>query len=253
MGLSFRKHLGSSAGFNSGGLSNRGGYVWQGLSSALHQWSWQQVSIVGTTMTATDFGSIGGLDLSNPDEASLPSIDNVTKCLTFASGQYLKRAVTNFRKTDSAGVIHAWVKVDETSFAQYFSSSTEGNANQFAALNASSFAQQFFLNQGASNILRENDGYTGWHVLSIVQDGTVGGKLLIDGGEVLSYSQTSLGFRWLDDITSNTIAWNALIRTTVSAPSGKSRYIAYCPYVDDLTATNEVLEILQSPLLTPTP
>jgi len=245
MGLSFRKHLGSSAGFNSGGLSNRGGGGLSGLSTALHQWSWQYVSIVGTTMTATDFGSIGGLDLSNPDASSLPSIDNVNKCIAFGSGEYLKRAVTNFRMGDTKGTIHVYAKLDEASFAQYFLASTDGSTLQYAGANSANYYQQFFLNDGGSNIRREDDGYTGFKVMSFVQDDS-SLKILINGVEVSAYSFATLGSKWYNNITSNVISWNALIRTTVSAPAGKQKYIGYCTYVSTAQAQSEALEILNS-------
>lgn len=75
------------------------------LPSALHEWNYQNVSIVSTTTTQADTGSVGALDMTNPDAASQPDLSFYY--LNFnGTTQGVKRDTSSFRNSDTSGVFH---------------------------------------------------------------------------------------------------------------------------------------------------
>lgn len=84
-------------GGNIGGIFN--------LPSAFHLWNYQNATDVGTTITAVDTGSIGGLDMANPSAGEEPTISG--GYLRFnGTTQGIKKDTVNFRSADTSGVFH---------------------------------------------------------------------------------------------------------------------------------------------------
>jgi len=135
MGLSFRKHLGSSAGFNSGGLSNRGG---GGLNSILSKygytnaWSSENKTISGTTTTLLDYANEH--NLANPDATSQPALNttdsdfNNKPSFSFDEiADHFYKSVSNWRGSDQQGEIISVFKPNGASGIMLASSDEAAN------------------------------------------------------------------------------------------------------------------------------
>jgi hypothetical protein len=75
------------------------------LASALHLWNFQNATNVLTTTTAVDTGSVGGLNMINPNAASEP---NLTGSYLIFNGTThgVKHDTSSFRNSDTSGVFH---------------------------------------------------------------------------------------------------------------------------------------------------
>ena len=82
------------------------------LASALHEWYRPNATDVGTTVTAVDTGSIGGLDMVNPTAAAEPDFNSNTFGFDGVQ-QELYNGVSNFRSGDNSGVIHIKFKATD--------------------------------------------------------------------------------------------------------------------------------------------
>lgn len=82
------------------------------LATALHEWYRPNATDVGTTVTQVDTGSVGGLNLANPDAASEPTVNSNTFGYDGVA-DHLERIVANFRSGDASGVIHVKFKATD--------------------------------------------------------------------------------------------------------------------------------------------
>lgn len=248
MGLNTRKHMGSGRGFNpSSGMSSSIGNF--SLSTALHQWSYQQTSITGTTMTAVDFGSIGALNQTNPDAASLPTL-NADSIEFDGVSEYLKNDVADFRIGDTTGVLHSYVFFNTGVANRIFASAdTAGNNNDIRLGGLSTDNIEFRIRDAATNYnLLTTPTYSGWKVVSIVQDGT-NARAYVDGAKVTTYDTDDVGTRWFNSVLGrDNISIGAIIRLAPLFSELKIKYLGYAPYVNDATVISEQNEILNSNL-----
>lgn len=75
------------------------------LPNALHEWNYQNATDVGTTITQVDSGSVGGLNMVNPNAASEPTLSG--GYLNFnGTTQGIKYDTSSFRNSDTSGVFH---------------------------------------------------------------------------------------------------------------------------------------------------
>lgn len=82
------------------------------LATALHEFYRPNITDVGDTVTQLDTGSVGGLDLANPNPLSKPTVNNYTLSYDGVS-QYLEKLTANFRSGDATGVIHIKFKATD--------------------------------------------------------------------------------------------------------------------------------------------
>ncbi len=222
---------------------NRLGYNIFNLPSALHEWTYQNATIVGTTMTVIDTGSVGGLNLTNIDAASLPTLNSDS--IEFFTGDSLKYSVGDFRIGDSTGVFHCYMKIAHNA----------SNVFPFGSVDEALSNDQFFLQRRSDNTLQlliriGGTFYTtrttdtldaSYHLVSWSQGGgrsniwIDGVKLSINGGV------DSVGTRWLNSVPNRD-------NITMSPTDGNIKGVFYCPYVNDATITGEANEILSGSL-----
>lgn len=82
------------------------------LATALHEFYRPNITDVGDTVTQLDTGSVGGLDLANPNPLSKPTVNNYTLSYDGVA-QYLEKVTSNFRSGDATGVIHIKFKATD--------------------------------------------------------------------------------------------------------------------------------------------
>ena len=79
------------------------------LSNSLHEWNIENASVVGTSMTIPDTGSIGGLALTNPTASQLPSFSTIggkQSIIGDAIDDVVSNTTGGFRNSDTTGVFH---------------------------------------------------------------------------------------------------------------------------------------------------
>ena len=82
------------------GIKNRGGFnpaQWD----VYNYWNTSNQTIISTTTTQQDI--VGVIDISNPTAANQPTFNDPFQ--TYLTGDYLSAAVSNYRVSDTAGVI----------------------------------------------------------------------------------------------------------------------------------------------------
>ncbi len=213
------------------------------LSSALHQWTYQNASVVGTTMTVLDTGSVGGLNLSNTSAAAIPTLNS--DGISFATGDSVENSVSDFRIGDSTGVFHLYVKLTNTASNAFpFSSTDSGAANdQFYLQRRSDDTLQFLLKIGGTFYFTRTSTTLDYnfHVISFSQTGSRI-DIWIDGVKAsINASFDTAGTRWFNSVPNRT-------NISISPEGGEVKGEFYCPYVNDATVTSEVTEILNSSL-----
>ena len=239
--------LGLGLGLNK--LSNSFGAGSFSLSTALHQWSYENTEIVGTTMTATDFGSVGGLDGTNPDAASLPTL-NAADIEFDGVAEYLMKTVSNFRGSDTTGVVHMYIDIPTGDSTLSFCSADNATNTEYLILDSSSSDKARILTRsgGAIRSLETTATYSGVKLISIVQDGAQA-YVLIDAVKIASYSTSTLTTEWFNGFTNrDNISFGGLIGSSPVLKPSKMKYVGYCPYVSEAQAISEANEILNSNL-----
>ena len=211
------------------------------LPTALHQWNYQKTSIVGTTMTATDFGSIGGYSLTNPDLASLPTLNSNSIGFDGVS-QILTKDTANFRNADTTGCFHfKFYAIDGQN--QFLFSMTDGTASNgyifFQKRDTNTF-RVVTNNYGVFNgVILEtlaNSVTTGLNTCSIYHNG-VRALVLLNGVKIQpgDYATDYLSQYWIKryhdsggSITN--ISMGGLYNTSSTYSQENIKYIAYEPY-----------------------
>ena len=210
------------------------------LPSALHQWSYQNSEIVGTTMTATDFGSVGGLNMTNPTAISLPTLTNNEWGFDGLT-QFLENA-NSFRNTDTTGVFHAVIKVesknnsifccaDETSDLEFLGGRT-------MSTDKARLQRTFAI---GTNQLETTATYSGYIAISFVQDGTQA-YLVINGSKVIAYDSATLTTEWLDAGFDN-ICIGTIKRLSPVYYDQKQKYLGYSAYSSEANAIADNLKM----------
>lgn len=218
------------------------------LSSALHQWSYQKATIDGTTMTAEDFGSVGGWDMSNPTALSLPTLNEDNASIDFDGiNDILIANMPDFRVDDSTGVFHFRVNHVDGVTSAAFTSSSNLDANNLMSfvINIGNLPQSLINVTGTNYITRSTTQRTGDRVITIIQDGVE--LRMLEGASEIPYSLSGYDTRWFNTLTDRTnIAIGGSNDLTPFYSAVQFKYAAYCPYVDFMTAVNEAQQILNS-------
>lgn len=222
------------------------------LPSALHEWNYQNSTDVGTTVTAIDSGSIGGLNLINPTASQKPTLD--ANGWTFDGvDDILKMFSPNFRGGDSTGVVHVYVNSGYsggTSNEYYFvtgDNATNNDDIRFFLFPTNSLAARARLSAVNNEVLTSST-YTTWNVFSLVQDGTKA-SLFYNGTKITTLTTDAMGNKWFNAYsTLDNISIGGISRLTDLFGKSQQKYAAYCPYVNDATVTNEANAILNGGL-----
>ncbi len=128
------------------------------------------------------------------------------KCLDFdGSTNYMRKAVANFRSSDSAGFISCWIKTTGTASIRIFCSSDEAATDKLMLLYVAGAADgeiRFSQNNGGTNNIVKgttavNDG--NWHHIVVASSGTAW-KIYVDGVEEdLTVSSGANNGNWFAD------------------------------------------------------
>lgn len=252
MGLNTRKHMGSGRGFNpSNGMSSSLGEF--SLPTALHEWNLTNASITGSTMSAPDTGSIGGLDLLNPTASQLPTFSTIGgKQSALADGidDILQEPnVSDFRGSDTSGVMHFVFRTPSsfTALDIFISVSKSGaTTDRFLLLNQAVGQARIIVSSGGTNTILSGTTTMSTntdYILTVWSDGSLLAGYL---GTTLQFSSAGAsGIRWFGDIAGTTTGVELLSREIGSALYSASNiaYCCYTPYVSDAASLADQLII----------
>lgn len=252
MGLNNRGHMGFGLGLNNSnfGVKSLGGVF--SLPTAFHEWNAENATIVGSTMTLVDTGSIGGVDLINPTASQLPTIGAIgskPSVIYDGTDDILQNSVvTDFRKVDSTGVMH---------FVFRTPSSFSANNNFLLSVSESGSATDrvlFFVQPtGGIRLIISASGlnsiYDGIvlstdtnYIITTISDGSTNAGYL---GTTLQWDSAGAGRIWFADITDTTTGLEIGSREIGGAAYGVGNvaYACYTPYVSDAAALADQLTI----------
>lgn len=224
------------------------------LVSSLYEWNLENAGIVGTTMTAPDTGSVGGLNLINPTASQLAtfsSIDGKQSALSDGIDDILQEpTVSDFRGSDTSGVMHFVFRTPSSLASNnniLFSVSKSGATTDRFILLVSSGVIRLIVSSGGVNTIV--DGATSLspntnYIISVWSDGA-----LLKGylGTTLQWNTAGAGggIRWFGDIAGTTTGVELLSREIGGAFYAVSNeaYANYTPYVSDAAALADQLII----------
>jgi hypothetical protein len=217
------------------------------INPIINGWNYDWSYINGTTTTLVDLA--GQYLMENQAAGGQPTMS--ANSLDFDGiANEVSNAVANYRSGDSTGVIHTYVDFD-TAASQpiIFSSSDNASNTEYLLVQIRSGGEvRLESTLGSSVILETSATWTGWHVVSCVQDG-VQASIFVDGVKVLAYDTSTLTTDWLDLSTANDgIAIGALLDLTPNYGEVDIKYVGYSAYVDDGTVTLEADKLLNSGL-----
>lgn len=187
---------------------------------------------VGTTLTQYNTGSLSGFDLSNPTALGKPTV--LSNGILFDGvNDELSCNVTNFLHGYATWVTH--YVINYTAGVVVLSASN--GVNKFVSQNITNSNQpQIYINDGALNIKRSGVALTtGTYIITDIQDG-VTGKILVNGVEVGSYDNNTLGAKTWSTVNTTKLSIGMIYLTANSFTALNYRYIAIEPYVNLATA-----------------
>ena len=212
------------------------------LPSALHEWNYENATVVGTTTTVTDTGSIGLLDMANPSAISQPVL--TANELTFDGiSQYIIKNTTNFRGSDATGVFHAKGHYSGTDQYLFMAGDTSGS-NAFISFKIrSNGTVRLLYYSSVWNILQTNLTIASGTDFTVSVYGSGADVfIIINGVKITSYSTNTILNRWLDypivtkGATVHNISVSARVRTAIDYGVGSQKYVCYEPYTSEADA-----------------
>lgn len=212
------------------------------LSSALHFWDSDNVIIDGDFITATDIGSVGGLDLTNPTLANKPTYSassanfNGKPSLTFdGTNDYLYRSTSGFRESDQSGVFINVFRYLAISNVAYFSVGKDGDNLDNLILRANF---TITLTSPSANLISHSIGITTIPYV-VTQYSTGNAYKTYLNSTLITPTTVTIGAdngNWLGDFTgSNNISIGARIAGVNSYANMEWVMSGYYPYSDEAT------------------
>ena len=244
-----RKHIGLDSGFNSSPLAQRrtsgGSTPVYHLSSALHEWYYKNSTVVGTTVTSVDTGSVGGMNMANPDVSSEPIV-NIDNIQFDGVSQYQIKNIANFRGADTTGCVHIKFIPTDNTFNQVNYFFTSADINSVSLVGFSYVNLKIRINIRTPSLVLILDTVNAMTIntintVSIFSNGTTI-KLYLNG--VLQSLSLVLGTtndgRWFNfSPDRDNLAIGALITTSNVFGKLKNIYESYTPYINDSTVLLE--------------
>ena len=169
------------------------------LSSALHEWNYQNSTDVGTTVTAVDSGSIGGLDMVNHSAGEEPTISG--GYLRFnGTTQGIKKDTANFRSADTSGVFHFKFYSNSGVVDNLFQGANSSVTNEFLNVSKLSTGEiNFTLRVGGtflSLISTPTVTANSINTISVYSTGT-NAYMIFNGTKITTFGTNSLGAFWI--------------------------------------------------------
>ena len=231
---------------------SKGSEVPFNLASALHEWNYQNATEVGTTVTAIDSGSVGGLNMTNPNAASEPTLSATS--IQFSLTEFLQNLTSNFRGADTSGVVHILIDfVSDGNNQQFFSLANNGVDNQRLSwgLGGSNTIQYFTDIGGSITLLKTTNSIVdGRNLLSYYCTGS-DNFICINGVKQTLYDTDTIGSNWIKTTIDggnsyNNIAFSSIQRSTPNYYATNIKYICYTPYVSEAAVLVDASKILNS-------
>ena len=213
--------------------------------TSLHEWNYKRSTEVGSTVTAVDSGSVGGLNMTNPTASQKPTLDSNGWAFDGVN-DVLTVGATNFRSGDAKGVIYCLMNYTAGTPQTVFSSANNGGTTNYLLAGVIS-GMKPQINFKGTNIKRATNTVSGWVGIAFVQDG-VNGSIFINGVKQTTYTPNTLGANWFGGISANNISIGGTLISTPSYTALKCKYISYSPYVDDNTVLTKLNELLNAGL-----
>jgi len=205
------------------------------LNGIVNGWNFDFLNVNGTTTTAFDLK--GQYDMSNPAAANQPILSSTE--LTFDGiDDYLYNGVSDYRISDSSGVLHFYIDNLAGLRGMAFTSADEPTSAIYLFFEAiGSDVFRFIGTKGGGFPTVGTDStYTGKHSVSIVYSGAVA-SIIVDGVVVPS---TPFSMQWFDYFTGrDNISIGAVIRFAPTYTPLVWSATVYTPYVDIPTAIAE--------------
>jgi hypothetical protein len=217
------------------------------INPIIHGWNYNWTREISTTTEGFDLS--GQITMSNPAAANQPTLNADHLHFSSAGPEYLSNSFANFRSGDSTGVMHFYID-NENALIMFGSADSSQAVEYWDALFQTGFDQPRIIHTlGAGTpSLRATNEYTGYGVLSIVQDG-VQMKFYWDGVEITDYDLSTITDDWFNDSTTNDIiSIGAVLDSSPTYGTGKIKGVFYSAYVDKATAVAEAQKILNSGL-----
>ena len=242
MSFNKRKHLGSQPGFNSGifGKSSSGP-PFVPSDYFLNFWATNDQLISGTTTTIYD--QVGVLDMANIDVTSQPTYSDPYQDFDGVT-DYLRNTVSNFRTSDTTGVVTLKVKLtDNTTKQNYlFCSADELTAKYiYVSYRNLKLRITFIGLTGGTHIVESNDALTFNQEYKISWYNTGSAiKLMVDGVVVgvnnVSGSYSGQWFNLLDTFSDN-ISLGAAVSLSVLYGKSSIEKAGYSAYTNEAAIT----------------
>jgi hypothetical protein len=209
----------------------------------LNMWTSENIDVSGTVTTLIDYA--GEHDLVNPAAANQPTFNSSSAnfggrpSLTYnGTTDYVYKAVSDWRGSDSSGVIISVFRLISGGDISFLASANEGGTSPYfyQLINTNTLR---VIHTGTARSYRGatviND--TNPHVVSYASTGSVY-KTVIDGNnDAVTMIQNADDGSWLDGILlRDNITIGAMMRTTIGQ-YGNLEWVmsGYLPYVDDST------------------
>lgn len=191
LGLGLNKSNRSSGGFNPS-------------SFTLHFWDSKNLTDIGSTITVPDTGTIGGLDMTNPDASSKPTV--VSDYLQFVTDDVIRALTANFRGSDSSGEFISHVRLD--SGIAIFDLATWDSSSITGYINQSSISSNTYRSIHNVTAVRSQRGSTnissGWFTVTSGCTGSAYYIIISGNNETLTaLNGANDGNQWLNDQTTN--------------------------------------------------
>lgn len=169
------------------------------FASSLHEWNYQNATEVGTTSTAVDTGSVGGLNLINPSAASQIGIN--TGFDFGGTPEIIINETNTFRNSDTTGAFHFKFYAVEGVSQLLFSMSKDTRDDSWIYISKTAGNQMQFLsrmNGGYSGLILTSNAIigTGLYTASIYHNGTRA-DWIIEGVKQTTYTQDYLSQYWI--------------------------------------------------------
>lgn len=223
------------------------------LSSALHEWNYQNATDVGTTVTMPDTGSIGTLPTANPDAASEPTLG--ANSISFDGiAEFLQNLTSNFRGADTSGVVHVLIDfVSDGNNQQFFSlaDNTVTNERMGFGLGGGNTIQMFMDIGGSVTILKTTATISNGLVLLSYYCTGSDNFICIDALKQTAYGTDTIGSSWIKTTIDggnsyNNIAISSIQRSTPNYYATNIKYIAYTPFTTEAAVLVDANKILNS-------
>ena len=219
----------------------------------LNAWSSENLTVDGTTTTVHDYK--GEHDLTNPAAGNQPTFNassanfNSKPSLTFdGTDDYLIKAVTNYRGSDTSGVIIKVARHTSGGFFVGFSTADDGSANNYFYTNYSSGRIRLTLRySGTVNSVRGATVINGGTAFAVGYASTGSAyKLYVDGStETNTLMSGADDGTWMNSsVDRDNLSIGSLQYNSPLYAGSEWVFSGYMPYTNDTAVNNALSDLM---------